>query len=84
VTQSISKGTLLIASKAYAIAFPNRSSIILSTNLVTNEGKEGTQVQCIIDTVQKLKQNPSTASELYALWAGPKSRDEPIVPDGVL
>lgn len=85
VTQSVSKGTLLFASKAYAIAFPSRSSIILNTNLITNETQKGTQVQCVIESIQKLKRSPSTAAELYALWAGPNSRrDEPVtLHDGV-
>jgi hypothetical protein len=57
VTEDVPKGTLLLAEKAYAIAF------------VTEQMPNSSQLICMIETVQKSKREPGTAKELYGLYA---------------
>lgn len=48
MTQNVEKGTLLIASKAYALKKLNKDmtteALLLSTNMITNENNTTTQV----------------------------------------
>jgi hypothetical protein len=61
-----------LAEKAYAIAFEQADNPLplQSLNFVTNELNDGSNVLCIIETIQKLKKEPQTAKELYGLYAG--------------
>jgi hypothetical protein len=61
VTEDVPKGTLLFAEKAYAIAFERADDPLplQSLNFVTNELNNGTNVLCIIETIQKLKREPA-------------------------
>uniref|UniRef100_A0A914CFG9 Tetratricopeptide repeat protein n=1 Tax=Acrobeloides nanus TaxID=290746 RepID=A0A914CFG9_9BILA len=85
VTQDIKKGTLLFASKAYSMAHEKFMNYPKSQgyNLFTDEVICNTQFGLITETVQKLKRDPGSAKELYALYAGELKRDE-MLPNGVI
>jgi hypothetical protein len=70
----VKKGTLLFAEKAYAVGLPCMD--LACMNWVTMEPSYASQVDCIIETVQKLCREPSSATELYSLWAGAGTRHQ--------
>jgi hypothetical protein len=73
VTEDVPKGTLLLAEKAYAIAFEQTDDslrTLYSVNLITNEENNGSKLLCMIEAIQKLKREPQTANQLYGLYAG--------------
>uniref|UniRef100_A0A915E796 SET domain-containing protein n=1 Tax=Ditylenchus dipsaci TaxID=166011 RepID=A0A915E796_9BILA len=61
-TRFIKQGTLLLASKAFAITY--KSDAVNS------------QAENVVKTKQVLKRNPQWAKELYSLYAGCDQRDE--------
>uniref|UniRef100_A0A915EAU7 SET domain-containing protein n=1 Tax=Ditylenchus dipsaci TaxID=166011 RepID=A0A915EAU7_9BILA len=75
-SRDISKGTLLLVSKAFSIAYKDElpNTHLMCINLVTNKADGATQALNIIRTVQTLKCNPEMAADLYALYAGNLSR----------
>jgi hypothetical protein len=91
LTADVPKGTLLLASKAYAVVFDEKSDdddippvILNSVNLVTNEVCECSKLPlCIVETIQKLKREPETAKDLYGLYAGNEDRNMPTI-EGVI
>lgn len=82
-TKDVKKGTLLLSSKAYTMAFKDPENFLLGLNMITNKWDSSTHILATIETIQKLKKNPQTAKELYALYAGDLKRDVEI-PDWVI
>jgi hypothetical protein len=86
VTEDVPKGTLLLAEKAYAIAFePTDDSLRThSLNLIGNGMITNSNVLCIIEAIQKLKREPQTANQLYGLYAGKETSNMPMPQEGVI
>jgi hypothetical protein len=87
VTEDVPKGTLLLAEKAYAIAFDNVDDLSLRTlcsvNLITKEANMSSNALCIIEAIQKLKREPQTANQLYGLYVGKQTSNIPTM-EGVI
>jgi hypothetical protein len=77
----VPKGTLLLASKAYAIGFegPQNANMVDKMSV-----EQRTQRMCWLETIQKLKRVPQTAKELYSLWAGDEFDRQNVPPEGII
>jgi hypothetical protein len=87
-TEDVKAGTLLMASKAYAIGNANNVrrdfSLLVCVDLITNTANRSTQASCIVEAVQKMRRNPQTAGEVYALYAGEDDAERVPPPPGVI
>jgi len=87
VSEDVKAGTLLMASKAYAIGSSSGIqdfSLLVCIDLITNTANRSTQARCIVDAVQKLRRNPQTAEEVYSLYAGEEDAERVPPPAGVI
>lgn len=86
-TEDVKAGTLLMASKAYAVGSARdvqSGTVLLSVNLITQTANRSTQAQCTVAAVQKLRRNPQTAWEVYAIYAGEDDAERVPPPAGVI
>uniref|UniRef100_A0A915DCI8 SET domain-containing protein n=1 Tax=Ditylenchus dipsaci TaxID=166011 RepID=A0A915DCI8_9BILA len=83
-TRDVQKGTLLLVSKAFCLAFEDDLKADLCS-ITTFERTMETKKQalCIIKAIQMLRKNKHKASDLYALFAGDMPRGVEI-PSGVI
>ncbi|KAH7718142.1 tpr domain protein [Aphelenchoides avenae] len=83
-SEDISKGTLLLVSKAFAMSCADEYvPMVFTVNVINGVPQFKTQTLNIVKTIQTLQRNPQRVQELYALYAGTMSRDEAI-PEGVI
>jgi hypothetical protein len=83
-TKDITKGTLLIASKPFSIAYDEDfSGSLLSVNVAANMIEPNSTKLQMVRAIEQVRKNPSKAKELYKLYAGdlPRSAD---IPEGKL
>ncbi|KAI6171541.1 Isoform A [Aphelenchoides bicaudatus] len=78
----ISKGTLIMVSKAFSTGYKKDFDGMLLTLNVIRKGQENAASKLqIIKAIEKVRKNPSTAKEVYSLYSGDFSRDEDIPND---
>uniref|UniRef100_A0A915D845 Uncharacterized protein n=3 Tax=Ditylenchus dipsaci TaxID=166011 RepID=A0A915D845_9BILA len=85
-SRDVPRGTLLLVSKAFSVAYKDElpNADVFCLNLLTNKADRSSQALNIIRTMQTLKCNPEMAADLYALFAGNLSRDHRIPADKVI
>jgi hypothetical protein len=69
-TTAVSRGTLLLVSKAFAIADPPVSFILLACDTIRGIHLPASQYLAIAKSVQRLRKNPQLATNLYSLFSG--------------
>uniref|UniRef100_A0A914P4Q9 SET domain-containing protein n=1 Tax=Panagrolaimus davidi TaxID=227884 RepID=A0A914P4Q9_9BILA len=70
-SKDIQKGTLIAVSKAFASGYSKDfPSIVMSLNMIRNDMESTASTLRQIQTIQKLKNNPQRAKELYDLYDG--------------
>uniref|UniRef100_A0A915D840 SET domain-containing protein n=1 Tax=Ditylenchus dipsaci TaxID=166011 RepID=A0A915D840_9BILA len=85
-SRDVPRGTLLLVSKAFSIAYKDElpNAELFCVNLLTNKADRPSQTLNIIRTIQTLKCNPAMAADLYALFAGNLPRNHRIPADKVI
>uniref|UniRef100_A0A915CL16 SET domain-containing protein n=1 Tax=Ditylenchus dipsaci TaxID=166011 RepID=A0A915CL16_9BILA len=85
-SRDLPKGTLLLVSKAFSIAYKDElpNTAFFGLNLLTRQVDSASQALNVIRTIQTLKCNPEMAGDLYALFAGNLPRDQKIPADKVI
>ncbi|KAH7720739.1 SET domain containing protein [Aphelenchoides avenae] len=83
-SKAISKGTLLMVSKAFACTYPDEHpGTLVAVNLITDQRDDKAQFFNKVRAVQTLLKGPHRAAELYSLYAGNLPRDA-CIPFGVV
>ena len=69
--EDIAKGTLLLAEKAFSMAFDDESEgILLCLNTITNVSQDPSKLLAILGVIHNLRYNPSKTRQFYSLYAG--------------
>uniref|UniRef100_A0A915CRW4 SET domain-containing protein n=1 Tax=Ditylenchus dipsaci TaxID=166011 RepID=A0A915CRW4_9BILA len=78
-TKDIAKGTLLLVSKAFFIAYEDMlDTSLFAINTISDNLDEKTAVLNKIGVMQKLQYNPQMSSDIYDLFAGNDLSDKNI------
>ena len=71
-TEDITKGTLLLAEKAFSSAFDDEfEELFIRVNMIENFKQAPTGMLKILGVIHNLRYNPSKREAFYSLYAGP-------------
>jgi tetratricopeptide (TPR) repeat protein len=79
---AVSRGTLLLVSKAFAFADPPINLMLMACDIIRNVIWPASQYLTLVKSVQKLLKNPQLTNDLYSLFSGESDRGVTI-PGGV-
>ncbi|KAH7699132.1 TPR domain protein [Aphelenchoides avenae] len=83
-TEDVTKGTLLMVSKAFAMSYPDEYAPMVSGfNRVAGTRQSKPDTLNVVKAILTLERNPHRAREVYALYAGTFSRVE-VLPEGIV
>jgi tetratricopeptide (TPR) repeat protein len=81
--RAVSRGTLLLVSKAFAFSDSSINLVLTAIDAIRNVYWPPSQYFALMKSVQKLRKNPQLVNDFYSLFSGESDRGV-SVPDGVI